>query len=323
MQPFEKLEHEFASFVGVDPSLVVVCSSGTTALHLALEALELSMDGKVLVPEFTMVACARAVVMAGLSPSFVDCGEDLLMDPELMRQHVNSNTVAVMPVHIYGRRCDVQTVVSYCHPNGVAIVEDCAEFHGAPLSGLADAYCYSFYQNKIVAGEEGGAVVFAVDGHAHLARCLRCQGFTDRHNFLHLPRGINGRLSNANAEVVLESLRNVADNLERRRCVEQWYDLMVTEEWHMPPREVPWVYDVRLPDDADVGDVVRLLNKRGIAARRPFRPMSEQKEFYSQHYPELEAFRQSLHVMYLPITPETTRADVERTVFCLETLVNS
>jgi len=323
MQPFEQLECEFAEFVGVGPEQVVACSSGTTALHLALEALELRMGSTVLVPEFTMVACARAAVMAGLRPSFVDCGEDLLMRPDLAAQRMDSNVSAVMPVHVYGRRCDVESIVDCTAPLGAALVEDCAEFHGAPLSGLSDAYCYSFYANKIIAGEEGGAVVFDHKPHARLARCLRCQGFTDRHDFLHMPRGINGRLSNANAELILESLRCVEENLSRRRDVEYWYDELVPAEWRMPSREAPWVYDVRLPNDVDVEEIVGLLNERGIAARMPFRPMSEQREFYSPRFPELEAFRQSLCMMYLPLQPEMRHADVERIAYCLERLVTS
>ena len=111
MQPHERLELEFADWAGVKN--VVACSSGTAALHLALEALELPRGAKVLVPDFTMVACARAVTLAGLVPVFVDCGEDMLISIDQLEQAVyklNGEAHAIMPVHVYGRRCHMAAI---------------------------------------------------------------------------------------------------------------------------------------------------------------------------------------------------------------------
>src|SRR5690348_570082 len=105
MEPYEQLEVEFAEWAGV--ANTVACSSGTSALQLALTALRLPPGSRVLVPEFTMVACARAVVMAGLVPVFVDCDDEGLIDvTQLYQRCLDELPDAVMAVHVYGRQCD-------------------------------------------------------------------------------------------------------------------------------------------------------------------------------------------------------------------------
>lgn len=299
MQAFERLEREFGEWV--DRSHMVACSSGTTALHLALEALQLPLGSEVLVPEFTMVACARAVVMAGLKPVFVDCNDDLLMEPSLCSQRITPTTRAIMPVHVYGRRCDMDSIASIAFEHGLKIVEDCAEYHGGTLCDRADASCWSFYRNKIVAGEEGGMISFRDEEHAELARCLRCQGFTPAHDFVHVPRGINARMSNAHAELILRSLGNADAEILRRAAIANRYDEIVPDGWRMPQRDVVWVYDLILPAGTDMAAKVRKLNEHGVAARMGFKPMSEQPEFRSEGHEHLNAYRLSRRVMYLPV----------------------
>lgn len=91
MESYEKLEIVFSEFNQLDPKGMVACSSGTAALHLALEALELPRESDVIVPDFTMIACARSVSMAGLEPVFVDCEDKLLIDLAILEQILRSN----------------------------------------------------------------------------------------------------------------------------------------------------------------------------------------------------------------------------------------
>lgn len=311
MQAYEQLELKFAEWVGDAPECAVACNSGTSALHLALEALRMSaglpLNSSILVPEFTMVACARAAVMAGLRPIFVDCGDDLLMHPkELHRISQETSSRFIMPVHIYGRGCAMRDIAQIADYNNSLIIEDCAEYHGAPISGVSDAYCWSFYKNKIVCGEEGGMVLFYDPNVATLARRLRMQGFTEAHDFLHVPRGFNARMTNSQATMILESLRNVEDNLKKRRDVEQRRIELTPPEWRMPPRDVVWVYDMQVPEGVKTQSLVQALNANGIAARLAFKPMSEQEEFYFVGVKQTNAYKQSRRVFYLPVTPEMT-----------------
>lgn len=310
MEAYERLEQEWAAWAGVRN--VVATASGTASLHLALEAMRLPQGSEVIVPELTMVACARAVTLAGLKPVFVDCREDnLLMDPEEVAKAVTPRTRAIMAVHVYGRRCDMDAINEIATQHDLCVVEDLAEAHGVKPHPNTDAACWSFYRNKIIAGEEGGACAFLCPEAAELARSLRSLGFTAAHDFMHLPRGHNYRMSNAHALPILTSLRHASMLIEVRREIEYRYDRECPDEWRMPPRDAPWVYDIRLHglQPRDLDRVVRALQDQGIAARHGFKCMSWQPEYTPDRLPARlpwRAARAASEVLYLPLTPGST-----------------
>lgn len=353
MEAYQQLEVQWAAWNGLDPAGMVACSSGTSALHLALEALRLPPGSEVIVPDFTMVACARAVTLAGLTPVFVDCRDDLLMDYDCLRAAANPDKVqAVMVVHVYGRRVHLGGVRN-CTYEGTFTIEDLAEAHGIRPHPSTDAACWSFYRNKIVAGEEGGAVWFRDPAHAALARQLRNLGFTDAHDFMHVPRGHNYRLANCLAEKVLKNFKTLAQVFARdpnewndfalkhqkasclplvaslvaeRQQIESWYDAVCPDEWRMPPRDVPWVYDVRIPEMAEVDNLplqlqdrlVKTLREHEVEARHAFKPMSVQEEYRGcRLVGNRNAWRLAREVFYLPISPGATTEEEVRRAFDL------
>lgn len=349
LQPYERLEHELAEWASslggqqYMPEQVVVCSSGTAALHLALEALELPPGSEVLVPDYTMVACARAVTLAGLTPVFVDCDDRLLMDPHHIPRACDYQNLGpirgVMPVHVYGRTCNMYAVTDYAGSYHLKVVEDLAEAHGVAPHQLTDAACWSFYRNKIIAGEEGGAVAFKDPAHAAVARELRSLGFTAAHDFRHRPRGHNYRLANCLAEKVLASLRRwevplvgrtqKGTVLEMRREAEAWYDDChgMPLVWQQPPRDAPWVYDIRVPGltRGKMAEAVRVLNAEGIEARMGFLPMSLQEEYCNcKTVGTVNSSGAANEVVYLPLTPGTvTRESAARSLEVIKSLVTS
>ena len=320
MEAYKDLEHKFGNWCGISQQNVVACASGSAALHLAIESLDLA-PGKILIPEFTMISCARAATLTGVIPEFVDCNDRCLLD--LRRITPNSTHTAIMPVHIYGRRCDMDAVVICAKQQGLTIVEDMAEIHGVQPHPETDAACWSFYRNKIIHGEEGGIVAFKNSEHAARARELRSCGFTDAHNFLHRPRGMNYRMSNLHASAILESLAEVETNLTARRIIEGWYNQDIPNEWRMPPRDVCWVYDLRIPGMTEKTQdrVVRLLNDAEIPVRHAFKPMSRQPEYLGK-YKHLNAHRLSQEVVYFPVNPQTdTKEQIKRYIGALQEIL--
>lgn len=312
MEAVLQLEKEFAAWSGT--TNVVACASGTAALHLALAALRLPPGSEVVLPDYTMIACARAVALAGLTPVFVDCGPDLLMDPAACAAAITDRTRAIMPVHVYGRRCAMDRIHALARQHDLRVVEDLAEGHGIPPHPHSDACCWSFYRNKIIAGEEGGCVAFKNGNRAMVATSLRSLGFTESHDFYHLVGGHNYRMANSLARLILRSLKRADQNIGERRGIERWYDTACPEEWRLPERHVPWVYDLRIPgltrDQQDA--VVRALQEAGIEARHGFKPMSWQVEFKGCRAVgaggglPMRAALASCEVLYCPIQPGVT-----------------
>ena len=302
-QPFEQLEKEFGDWIENENTVAV--SSGTSALHLACQVVrswyELVIPDQMIVPEFTMIACPRAAVMAGFTPVFRDCHDNLLVKQE------DPQGIPLMAVHVYGRKDDVTRY----HESQDLVIEDLAEGHGIAPHPKSFAACWSFYQNKIVYGCEGGMIAFEDKEHADLARKLRSLGFTSEHNYTHVPRGINARMSNLHAEPILRSLRDVKTNLQIRRDMSTRYDVELPTEWQMPPRDVHWVHDIRIPGlSGTLQDfIVKECRSRGLEARHAFKPMSDQPEFYSNK-PELNARTLSREVIYLPLSEKMDYSDV-------------
>lgn len=308
MQPFEQLEVDFGKWIGIEN--VVACSSGTAALHLALETLQLPPKSTIVVPDFTMVACARAVVLSGHRPVFVGCNADLLMDMEILDEVCSRHQPEViMVVHIYGRQCDMNLVHTIARKHGCQVIEDLAEAHGILPHKNTEASCWSFYKNKIIGGEEGGAVAFKRGSCATFAKCLRSLGFTEAHDFWHIPRGMNYRMANCLAEKILPSIALGNESLKQRRLLEAVCNDCCPDEWLMSYRDVVWVYDFQVPSEKQ-DEVVHSLNtlKRvGINARHGFKPMSCQKEFERRPgYGVKNTLDMSERVVYLAIEPGIT-----------------
>tara|TARA_R110000824_G_scaffold172434_1_gene350277 strand:- start:12990 stop:14018 length:1029 start_codon:yes stop_codon:yes gene_type:complete len=314
MESHEKLEVEFTERIDFPfgPAYAVACNSGTAALHLAIEGLLLPKGSQVIVPEYTMVAVARAVSLAGLRPVFADVDDNYQIDPNSIREKLTPLTSAIIIVHTYGRRGNVHEIQNIAKENGLRVIEDCAEYHGGDLndSGQSDAYTWSFYRNKIVAGEEGGIVIFRNPDACLLARSLRSQGFTPEHDFLHMPFGHNYRLASTQAAMISESLLNMRENISERRNIADDYDKAIKSrdpkaKYLASQRclsDMPWVYPVQIETEAPIDSIVAALNVSGAFTRCGFKPLSEQTE-YRGHFRHLNAYDLSRRTLYFSLDP--------------------
>ena len=305
MEAYEQLETELAMWIKGDPECMVVCASGTAALQLALAATRMPTHKSVVVPEFCMNAVPRAVTMAGYDVNPVDVSpDDLNLCPYRLEQAIEEDDVgAVIAVATYGRTVN-EDVYDLCEKHGLLIIEDLAEAHGLhPYNG--GIACWSFYRNKIVHGEEGGAVYFPHTRLADVARSLRSQGFTAEHDFLHTPGGFNARLSNLHAEPISKSLKGFLQEVERRQELVEVYQSEIDEQYRMPLRDANWVYDIRMTNPVAC-EVVRQLRVAVPSVRMAFKPVSQQPEYYDPAYVYTEAYTASQHVLYLSLGPEVT-----------------
>ena len=302
MQAYEKLEIAFGEFV--ENENVVVCSSGSAALHLAMETLRAVCGKKdydaCVIPSLTMVSCYRAVELAGYGVGLSDVDNVNGLIPQI---EPGSFETTVMPVHLYGRQAPT------AHP-GLTVIEDMAEAPGLKPNPNSFAACWSFYRNKIIAGEEGGAVAFKDSLSASVARRLRCCGFDDAHTFDHMPRGMNYRMSNVHAELIYGSLARYPYNIERRREVEAMYDDHMPKHVVLGKRDQPWVYDIHVGSKKAAG-AVAYLKQNGVEARHYFKPMDQQGWFPGDRKKCRVSSMLHSSRLYLPIDPEMTESEVK------------
>lgn len=311
---FKQFEGMFAGFIGSE--YAVACNSGTSALTLALAALGVENDDEVIVPEFSMISAAWAVAHNGAEPVFVDCGDDLNIDVDLIEKAITEKTKAIIPVHIYGRPCNMKEICKIADKHKLKVVEDVCEACGAICDGMmlgkwGDIGCFSFYHNKIVAGEEGGMCTTDDKELKKRMDWLKSMAFSNNidEKYTHDEMAFNFRMPDSQALLAMKSLDDIVKNIKKRKQIESWYNRYLKKELQMPKREVVWVYDIRVePSDRKI--LLELLNDEDIAARPFFTPMSKQP-LYLDEYHYLNANKWFQKGIYLPVNISMTKYDVK------------
>jgi len=281
-----RFEDAFAEYAGVPHA--IACSSGTTALHLALVALGIGPGDDVVVPAMTYVASANAVSYVGANVVLVDSDpESLNVAPDAVAAAVTPATRAVIPVDLFGLPVDVPALREAL-PDGVAVVEDAAEAIGARVRGqhvgaAADIATFSFFGNKTITTGEGGMVTCQTPEMAARIRLYRDQGQDPERTYFHPVLGFNYRLTNLQAAVGLAQIERVEHHLAERRRVADRYTRQLADIDHLihiPP--VPgdmahgnWMFTVVLRQGGeDARDRVRdHLAVDGIETRPGFTPI--------------------------------------------------
>ncbi|ACS78657.1 DegT/DnrJ/EryC1/StrS family aminotransferase [Maridesulfovibrio salexigens] len=310
-----KFEEEFAQFCAAD--FCVGVGNGTDALFVALKGLGVGPGDEVLVPAMTFIATAEAVSMAGAKPVFVDVDpENGTMDVADLRAKISQASKAVIPVHLYGHPADMEAIEPLARENGLFIVQDAAQAHGATvggrsLSAFGDCACYSFYPGKnLGAYGDAGAIV---TGDAVLAERMRKfanHGRKDKYD--HQFEGVNSRMDGLQAAVLSVKLKHLKDWTDRRRAVAAVYDreLSGIEGFKLLKRRV-WaghvyhLYVVRCNDREALSDY---LAENGVASGIHYPvavPFMEAYECYGhthEDFPAAYAMQES--ILSLPMYAE-------------------
>jgi dTDP-4-amino-4,6-dideoxygalactose transaminase len=220
-------EDSLAQFVGVRHA--VGTNSGTDALTLSLSAAGIGPGDEVITVAHTFVATLAAIVHNGATPILIDIGSDFNMDVSLLDDAVSPRTKAIVPVHLNGRLCDMDTIMAFAEKNNLVVIEDAAQALGARYNKmLAGSFgltgCFSFYPAKILGGfGDGGAVVTDDDEVFHRLRLLRDHGQNRETGNIEF-YGYNSRLDNLQAALLSVKLRYLPFWIERRREIAMRYN---------------------------------------------------------------------------------------------------
>lgn len=270
----------------------VAVTNGSVALDIAVHALGLEAGAEVIIPTFTIISCASAVVRAGLVPVGVDCDPATWnMTVEGVEAAITPRTRAIMLVHIYGLPVDLEPILALARKHGLKVIEDAAEMHGqsyrgAPCGSFGDISTFSFYPNKHVTTGEGGMILTDDDGLADRLRGLRNLCFQPQQRFVHEELGWNARMTNLQAALGVAQVERLPRTVELKRRIGRLYDeqLAGVDRIRRPVERtnyadnIYWVYGIVLNDDVpfDAREAMTRLAAKGIGTRPFFWCMHEQ-----------------------------------------------
>jgi perosamine synthetase len=289
--PFVKrFEDEFASRMGRKHG-IAVCN-GSAAIDTAVGALGIGPGDEVIIPTFTIISCAAAVVRAGAVPVFVDSDPVTWnMDVNQLEDRITSRTRAIMVVHTYGLPVDMDPVMELARKHGLDLIEDAAEAHGLtyknrPCGSFGNLSTFSFYPNKHVTTGEGGMVLTDDESLAESCRSLRNLCFTPGKRFVHEELGWNFRMSNLQAALGVAQLERLEEFISLKRAMGLRYTELLSDisGLELPQsateyaENIYWVFGVVLGDAVpfDAAEAMRRLGEHQIGTRPFFWPMHEQ-----------------------------------------------
>jgi perosamine synthetase len=290
-------EEAFAAWHGVKHC--VATSSGTSAIHTVLAALDIGPGDEVIVPAHTFIASATPVLHQRATPVFADVEErTFCVSPASVAERTTERTKAIIAVHLNGHPVDLGSLQAIAEPRGIAVIEDAAQAHGAlykarKVGTIGRAGCFSFWEDKIITtGGEGGCVITDDDALAERMRRIRHHGESPvegERAYYHIELGYNYRMSSLHAATGLVQLNRLDEYLEARRrnaayLTERLGEIDAIEAPYVGPDCVHsyYKYICRLPPETgtDIDWFVRAVAAEGVPISRRYpTPLPKQPVF--------------------------------------------
>jgi dTDP-4-amino-4,6-dideoxygalactose transaminase len=339
-------EREFAALVDAPHACAV--SNCTTALHLALKAMNIVPGDEVITASHSFIATANCIRYCGATPVFVDIDPDTYnIDPTRVAEAITSRTRAILAIHQMGMPCDLAALTALADRLGIVLIEDAACAAGSQIR-ISESWdrvgkphgqiaCFSFHPRKVITAGEGGMLTTASLELDRTFKLLRQHGMsvpdTVRHGSPqvifedYLVVGFNYRMTDIQAAVGRKQLERLPDLVSRRRTIAARYAALLGNiEGLSLPLEPDWArsnwqsYCVRLPSRLDQRTVMQALLDQGIATRRGIMcshreaPYADDARLHDLHHSELAQD----HSILLPIYAQMSEDDQARVVTALK-----
>lgn len=325
-------EAEFSAYCGVRHAVGV--DNGTDALVLALHAVGVQPGDDVITVSNTAAPTVVAIAAAGARPRFVDIDpETYLMDTSQLESAITPRTACVLPVHLYGQCVDMDAVRRFADSHSLAVVEDCAQAHGAThhsvrAGAMSDASAFSFYPTKVLGAYGDGGIVLTDDAELERSlRRLRYYGMDDRYYVSSSP-GYNARLDEVQAEILRRRLRRLDGYIDSRREIARRYAAHLEGTSLQLPRvaagndHVYYLYVVRHPRR---DEIIAAMRELGVDLNVSYRwPVHTMSGFAHLRYAPGDlpvTLATADEIFSLPMYPSLTAGDQTRTCEALRSVL--
>lgn len=307
--------------------LLSLFSNGHMALELAIQAM--GLKGEVITTPFTFASTTHAIVRNNLTPVFCDIRqEDYTMDPEKIEDLITENTSAIIPVHVYGHICDVESIERIAAKHNLKVIYDAAHAFGEKLSGkgvgsFGDASMFSFHATKVFNTIEGGCVTFKDQDYG--LDLYRLKNFGIRNEEVVDEVGANAKMNEFQAAMGLCNLRYVdGEILKRKRAVELYRELLSdVKGLVLPPDPRPEItynyayFPVLIEKEFGINrdSLYESLKKEGIYSRKYFYPLTNAFDCYKGRFdPDLTPIAKDISskVLVLPLFADLSDDQIRR-----------
>jgi len=325
----QEFEEMIATYTG--SRYAVAVANGTVSLTAALLSLGIGHDNEVIVPDFTMLASATAIILAGARPVFVDVNpSDWCMDLDQVEKLITPNTRALMVVSINGRSPDMQRALEICQTHDLALVEDAAQALGSRHKGKhlgtwGAIGSFSFSAPKVITTGQGGALV--TDDAALMEKIRKIKDFGRRKagEDYYETVGFNFKFTDIQAVVGIEQMKKLAWRVERKKEILRLYmkNLATVPEVHFPQTDLadvsPWFIDIMVPDPSALTE---RLKEKGVGTRAVYPALHSQPAFnMAGHFPGAEYVAK--HGLWLPSSSFLRDEDVDFICHSIKTFYNA
>ena len=312
-----KFEKKFSKYV--DRKYSIAVSNGSAALEIAIKALGIKKNDEVLIPNFTIISNALAVIKQQAKPVLIDCNADNWnIKIEDIEKKINKKTKAIIITHIYSFPNDMDKILKICKKRKIFIIEDAAEVIGLKYKNkkcgsFGDISTFSFYANKNITTGEGGMVSVNSQSLHNKCKSLRNLCFGKINRFNHDDIGWNYRMTNIQASLGLSQMNNVNKIVKKKMEIgKRYYSNLFTNKHIkiLPPnnsysKNIYWVVGIVLKNKKILAsDLAKKLLKFGIMTRPFFWPMHEQDIFKKMNLFNKTKFPNSSYIarygLYLP-----------------------
>mgnify|MGYP000116672605 CR=1 FL=1 len=333
-------ENKFKKLIGKKYCSAV--SSGTAALEISLKILNLKKGDEVIIPNFTIISSAIAVIKQGAKPVPIDCDlHTWNMKIDLIEKNITKKTKAVIATHIYGYPLEIDKIKKICKKKKIFLIEDAAEVLGHKYKGkycghFGDISVFSLYANKHITTGEGGMILTNNIKYKKKIFDYKNLCFGEKNRFNHYDIGWNYRYTNIQAALGINQLKRIKEIIRKKKDIGKYYyenlkDIpnIYIQKPHLKKNieNVYWVVGLLIKNKKITAEKFRIeLKKYGIETRAFFWPMHRQTALKKIKIKFKGSFKNSDYIskygFYLPSGIETTKKEIRFITNCVKKIAN-